>query len=87
MLPRPGWGGDRLAVINGPDGAWALAMHTVWDTKADAAEFETAATTALKKAGGVAQVVPGSGGTTRWVVVGSDDATLTRVAGALGLAG
>jgi len=82
-----GWGGDRLAVINGPKGAWALVMHTVWDTKADAAEFETAATAALKKAGGVAQVLPGTGGTTRWVVVGSDDATLSKVANVLGLAG
>ena len=58
---RAGWGGDRLAVIDGPDDAWAVAMHTVWDTEADAAEFETAATTALKTAGGVAQVVPGDG--------------------------
>ncbi len=82
-----GWGGDRLAVINGPKGEWAVAMHTVWDTKADAAEFETAATTAIQKAAGVAQVVPGTGGTTRWVVIGSDDKTLSKVAGVLGLAG
>jgi hypothetical protein len=83
-----GWGGDRLAVIDGPKpGQWAVAMHTVWDTKADAAEFETAAQTAIQKASGVAQVLPGTGGTTRWVVVGSDDATLTKVAGVLGLAG
>ena len=82
-----GWGGDRLAVINGPDGEWAVAMHTVWDTKADAAEFETAAKTAIQKAAGVAQVVPGTGGTTRWVVIGSDDKTLSKVAGVLGLAG
>ncbi len=82
-----GWGGDRLAVMQGPDGAWALAMHTVWDSDADASEFETAATTALKTAGGVGQVVPGTGGTSRWVVIGSDDATLSKVAGALGLAG
>ncbi len=82
-----GWGGDRLAVINGPKGEWAVAMHTVWDTKADAAEFEAAASTAIKKAAGVAQVLPGTGGTTRWVVIGSDDKTLTKVAGVLGLAG
>ena len=54
-----GWGGDRLAVVEGPDGAWAVAMQTAWDTEADAAAFETAATTALKKATGVAQVLPG----------------------------
>lgn len=82
-----GWGGDRLAVMNGPDGAWALAMQTSWDTAADATEFETAATTALKKAGGPGQVLPGVGGKVRWVVVGDDAKTLQTVAGALGLAG
>ncbi len=82
-----GWGGDRLAVINGPDGAWALAMKTAWDTPEDAAAFEAAASTALAKAGGPAQVLPGEGGDVRWVVVGNDDATLGKVAGVLGLAG
>jgi hypothetical protein len=82
-----GWGGDRLAVIYGPDEAWAVAMQTSWDTTADAAEFETAATTALGKAGGPGQVLPGEGGKVRWVVVGSDAAALQKVAGALGLAG
>ena len=82
-----GWGGDRLAVINGPDGAWAVAMQTVWDTAADATEFEAAATTALDKADGVAQVVPGVGGKTRWVVVASDAATVGHLANVLGLAG
>jgi hypothetical protein len=82
-----GWGGDRLAVMEGPSGAWSVAIKTEWDTAADATEFEKAATTALKKAVGVAQVLPGVGGTTRWVLVAGDDATLTRVASALGLAG
>ena len=82
-----GWGGDRLAVLDGPGDSWAYVMQTVWDSEADAAAFETAATTALAKAGGVAQVVPGTGGTTRWVLVGSDDAALSKVAGVLGLAG
>ena len=82
-----GWGGDRLAVINGPDGAWAVAMQTVWDTAADATEFEAAATTALDKADGVAQVVPGVGGKTRWVVVASDATTVGHLANVLGLAG
>lgn len=82
-----GWGGDRLAVMNGPDGAWALAMQTSWDTAADATEFETAATTALKKAGGPGQVLPGVGGKVRWVLVGDDAKTLQTVAGVLGLAG
>ena len=82
-----GWGGDRLAVIEGPDGAWALAMQTAWDTPEDAAAFETAASTAIGKAGGPGQVLPGAGGNVRWVVVADDDETLGTVAGALGLAG
>jgi len=82
-----GWGGDRLAVIDGPKGAWALVMQTAWDTAADAAAFETAATTALEKSPGVAQVLPGVGGTTRWVLIGSDAATVSKVAAATGLTG
>lgn len=82
-----GWGGDRLAVIDGPDDTWAVAWHTVWDTEADAAAFEAAATTALAKAGGLAQLVPGTGGTTRWVLIASDAATMSQVANVLELAG
>ena len=62
-------------------------MQTVWDTEADAAAFETAATTALEKSPGVAQVLPGVGGTTRWVLIGSDAATASKVAAATGLTG
>ncbi|HEX5149644.1 MAG TPA: hypothetical protein VFW02_11220, partial [Candidatus Limnocylindrales bacterium] len=82
-----GWGGDRLAVLTGPNGAWAMVMKTAWDTAADAEAFETAAQTAAAKAGGPAGVFPGEGGKTRWFVVGSDDATLQSVVGGLGLAG
>lgn len=82
-----GWGGDRLSVLQGPDGTWALVMRTDWDTAADAAQFEAAAQTAAAKAGGPASVLPGEGGTTRWFLVGSDDATLGKVANVLGLAG
>ena len=31
-----GWGGDRLAVMEGPDGAWAVVLDTTWDTDNDA---------------------------------------------------
>ena len=27
-----GWGGDRIAVLEGPDEAWAIAWQTAWDT-------------------------------------------------------
>jgi hypothetical protein len=82
-----GWGGDRLAVLNGPDDAWAMIMKTEWDTAADAGEFEVAAGTAVDAAGGPAAVLPGEGGKVRWFVVASDDAALNAVTGALGLAG
>jgi hypothetical protein len=38
-----GWGGDRLALLRGPNGAVALALRTAWDTPADADEFLAAA--------------------------------------------
>jgi hypothetical protein len=82
-----GWGGDRLTLLQGPRNAWALAWRTAWDTAADAADFETAAAKAVAKAGGPGQVLPGEGGTTRWVVIGSDAAALGKIAGILGLAG
>jgi hypothetical protein len=82
-----GWGGDRIALASGPDGAWAVAWRTIWDSPDDAVEFETVAEAAVAKAGGPGAVLPGIGGTTRWVVIGSDDATLAKVSNALGLAG
>ena len=42
-----GWGGDRLALIDGPDGASTLVWITAWDTVPDAEEFETAARSAI----------------------------------------
>ncbi len=42
-----GWGGDRLAVLNGPDGGWAVVMTSNWDTAADASAFADAAAEAV----------------------------------------
>jgi hypothetical protein len=82
-----GWGGDRLAVLNGPNGAWGVVLRTAWDSAADATAFEAAATALVDKLASPAALLPGAGGRERWVVVGSDDATLIALAGALGLAG
>jgi hypothetical protein len=82
-----GWGGDRLGVLEGPDDAWAVVVATEWDSAAEAAEFETAATTSVGSLGGSARLLPGAGGTARWILVASDDDTLERVANVLGLAG
>ena len=82
-----GWGGDRIASIRGPNGDWAVVLKTAWDTAKDATEFETAAKPLVAGLADPAQLLPGAGGTERWVLVGSDDATLHRVASTLGLAG
>ncbi len=42
-----GWGGDRLVMLRGPNGAVAVGMITTWDTAADATEFQAAATSAV----------------------------------------
>jgi hypothetical protein len=42
-----GWGGDRLAVYNGPDDAWAVVVDTRWDSARDATEFADAAQSAV----------------------------------------
>ena len=82
-----GWGGDRIALLRGPSDGWAIAWHTVWDTADDATEFETAARFAVNGSPGKGSVLPGEGGTTRWVVLGSDATVMGKLANALGLAG
>jgi hypothetical protein len=42
-----GWGGDRLVLFTGPNGATELAIITVWDTPNDAVEFSAALGTAF----------------------------------------
>jgi hypothetical protein len=37
-----GWGGDRVALVDGPDGAQGVVLDTAWDTTKDAAEFAAA---------------------------------------------
>lgn len=37
-----GWGGDRLALFEGPSGATQLVVVTAWDTATDADEFASA---------------------------------------------
>ena len=82
-----GWGGDRIALVDGPNQTWSVILRTAWDTAADAAVFETAAKPLVDGLAAPAALLPGSGGSERWIVIGSDDATLNRVAGLLGLAG
>lgn len=63
-----GWGGDRLALLEGPSGEWAIVLRTDWDTDADAAAFVRA----LGETGrGVFEI----GGSEVIFAVGSDQAT------------
>jgi hypothetical protein len=85
-----GWGGDRYALIEGPNGAYALVVLTTWDTPIDAAEFATAAEEAARGVPGQARVVkiaPGGAPTTDTgvrevaVLFASDAAILETLAG------
>ena len=58
--PPRGWGGDRLVILRGPDGAIGIGIVTAWDSAADAAEFAAAA--AIVAEAGV-----------RWAVVSGRD--------------
>lgn len=42
-----GWGGDRVVLLRGPDGAIAVGLVSEWDTAADAREFADAASSAI----------------------------------------
>ncbi|HXG25903.1 MAG TPA: hypothetical protein VNL94_03505 [Candidatus Binatia bacterium] len=43
-----GWGGDRMLMVRGPDGAIGIGLVTTWDSTTDAQEFLQAAGTAAK---------------------------------------
>jgi hypothetical protein len=82
-----GWGGDRIALVNGPNGAWGVVFRTTWDSDADAAAFESVATPVVAKLANPAALVPGAGGRERWVLIGSDAKVLQALGSSLGLAG
>ena len=71
------WGGDRVGIYRGPDGAWAIVLATAWDTPAAAARFRPAIE---KVAAGLphARVVGGPQGPA--LVVGSDAAIVEKAA-------
>ena len=82
-----GWGGDRVTVLSGPDGAWGVVLRTEWDSADDAAEFEAVAAPLVEDLSSPAALLPGDRSAERWVLVASDDATLSKLAAVLGLAG
>jgi hypothetical protein len=84
-----GWAGDRVAWLEGPGGANAAVLDTVWDTPGDGMEFAVAGASVVAKlratGRSAAVLTPGPG---RVVVISaSNDVTLARISAALGLAG
>ena len=74
-----GWGGDRVVLLDGPNGAWAIALLTTWDTAADATEFADGAGQTLSKLGTPGTVYAHEGSKTVTVLLGSDAAAATKL--------
>lgn len=83
-----GWGGDRVALLEGPSGAVGVVLDTVWDSNDDASEFETALGGLVAKLTAVGRspaVLRPAGN--RVVLISADSPdTLGRLANVLGLA-
>ena len=77
-----GWGGDRFAVLEGPDDGWAVVMKTEWDEAGEATQFSAAATGVLE-ADGQPNRIDGAGREVS-IVVASDEAVLDRAIEAAG---
>ena len=81
-----GWGGDRVELLDGPNGAWAIALVTEWDTAADATEFADAAgAVATKLEAATVGTQPGSKRVT--VLIGSDPAVAAQLDALMGNTG
>lgn len=71
-----GWGGDRLAVVEGPNGAWGVVLETVWDSPDDAREFADAAQTAIDGLSNPARISAPAGEAVTILIASDDDALL-----------
>jgi hypothetical protein len=76
-----GWGGDRLALLRGPDGAIAVALLTVWDTVADADEFAAAARLAVGEMPAGGAVGHATGSSTVAIGIGDNAAAILAALG------
>lgn len=52
------WGGDRVGLYEGPNGAWAVVLHTAWRSDAGATAFTNAADQRLTGLGEQFRVCP-----------------------------
>lgn len=70
-----GWGGDRLAVVEGPGETWGVVLETEWDDPTEASEFLDAVQGAVDGLSNPGRVsAPGGTGVT--ILVASDEQTL-----------
>jgi hypothetical protein len=76
-----GWGGDRVALYEGPNGAWGIVLMTAWDSEQDARDFSDAAAQTISKDDAVGGI--NLEGRTVTVVLGSDGDTRDKVTFAL----
>ena len=81
-----GWGGDRVALVTNGDRA-GVVIDTRWDSPAEATEFAAAAQTTLDAIGGHHASIAIDGTDRVTLFIATDDATISALAGALGLAG
>jgi hypothetical protein len=78
-----GWGGDRVALLDGPNGAWAIALRTAWDTPTDAHEFLALASPLVASLGN-GKVSPGADDKSVTVLLASGDQEVEALRTALG---
>jgi hypothetical protein len=76
-----GWGGDRVRIATGPDGAFAVAWRLAWDTPEDASAFLASYESVVEDLPFPALVSP-IGTDEVLVVHASDEVILREVAGA-----
>lgn len=79
-----GWGGDRVAVLDGPGGVTAVALSSEWDTASDAAEFAAQAKLVVGSLTGAGTVVASNGGTRVLVILAPSNDAVDRLSSVLG---
>lgn len=82
-----GWGGDRVVLVQGPNGAWGIALVTDWDTEADATEFADAAGQALPTLSAETGLGHQSGTSRVSLLFASDSASAVQLDAIMGLTG
>jgi hypothetical protein len=81
-----GWGGDRLAVVDGPNDTWGVIVETTWDSATDATEFVDAAQAAVDGLPHPGRISAPAGQRVT-ILIASDEATLLALDVAFGATG